>query len=135
MQRAEGTCNAKKGPGIAEPQLGYCIRTPGFFTTRKRENAMRRCYLVAYDICEPKRLRKVHKLMKGYGEAWQYSIFFCVLKDIDRVRMQSDIKDLVNQDADQVLIIDLGPDEAIARSAATVIGVSLSQQESGVMVI
>ncbi|MEW5945433.1 MAG: CRISPR-associated endonuclease Cas2 [bacterium] len=96
---------------------------------------MRRCYLTAYDIREPKRLRKVHKLMKGYGEAWQYSIFFCVLKDIDRVRMQSDLKELINQDEDQVLIIDLGQDETVARNAATVIGLQLPPQETGVLVI
>jgi len=27
--------------------------------------------------------------MKGHGEHWQYSVFFCVLKEIDRVRMQA----------------------------------------------
>ena len=32
---------------------------------------MRRCYLVCYDIRDPKRLRRVHKTMKGYGESWQ----------------------------------------------------------------
>jgi CRISPR-associated protein Cas2 len=29
---------------------------------------MRRCYLVCYDICDPKRLRQVHKTCKGFGE-------------------------------------------------------------------
>jgi len=96
---------------------------------------MRRCYLAAYDICDPKRLRKVHKLMKGYGEKWQYSIFFCVLKDIDFVRLKSDVRELIKNDEDQVLIIDLGPDESAARSAATVIGLGLPDQETGVMVI
>jgi CRISPR-associated protein Cas2 len=38
---------------------------------------MGRCCLVCYDICEPKRLRRVHKVMKGFGEPWQYSVFFC----------------------------------------------------------
>ena len=27
---------------------------------------MRRCYLVCYDIREPKRLRRIHKFMKAY---------------------------------------------------------------------
>ncbi len=53
---------------------------------------MRRCYLVCYDIRHPKRLRRVFAVMKGYGEHWQFSIFFCVLKDIDRVRLQSDLE-------------------------------------------
>jgi len=25
-------------------------------------------YLVTYDICDPKRLRKVYRLMRGYGD-------------------------------------------------------------------
>jgi CRISPR-associated protein Cas2 len=45
---------------------------------------MRRCYLVCYDIRDPKRLRRTHKLVKAYGEAWQYSVFYCTLKAIDR---------------------------------------------------
>lgn len=56
---------------------------------------MRRCYLVCYDICDGKRLRHVFKIMKGYGEHWQYSIFFCILKPIDRVRMQGDLEDVM----------------------------------------
>ena len=39
------------------------------------EAAMRRCCLVCYDIREPKRLRFVHKMLRGYDEPWQYSVF------------------------------------------------------------
>jgi len=31
---------------------------------------MRRCYLVCYDICDPKRLRHVLQVVKGFGEHW-----------------------------------------------------------------
>lgn len=96
---------------------------------------MRRCYLVCYDIRDPKRLRRVHKVMKGYGEAWQYSIFFCMLKDIDRVRLQSDLEEQMNLKEDQAMILDLGADEKKAREAATVLGQSLPQADSGVVVI
>lgn len=96
---------------------------------------MRRCYLVCYDIRDPKRLRRVHKLLRGYGEAWQFSVFFCVLKDIDRVRLQSDVEEYINTKQDQVLILDLGPNEKQARDSATVIGQSLPEQDSGTVVI
>lgn len=96
---------------------------------------MRRCYLVCYDIREPKRLRRVHKLLKGYGEPWQFSIFFCVLKDIDRVRLQTDLEEQMNQKEDQAMILDLGSDEKEAREAATVIGLPLPKQDSGIVVI
>jgi len=96
---------------------------------------MRRCYLVCYDIRDPKRLRRVHKILKGYGEPWQYSIFFCVLKDIDRVRLQSDLEDEMNLKEDQTMIIDLGADEEKARRASFVIGQSLPRPENGTMIL
>ena len=96
---------------------------------------MRRCYLVCYDIRDPKRLRQVHKVMKGYGESWQYSVFFCVLRDIDRVRMQSELESEMNLKEDQTLILELGDDETASRQAATAIGQSLPRQHSGTVVI
>ncbi|RME36595.1 MAG: CRISPR-associated endonuclease Cas2 [Planctomycetota bacterium] len=96
---------------------------------------MRRCYLVCYDIRDPKRLRRTHKLMKAYGEPWQYSIFYCTLKPIDRVRLENDLRDVVNLKVDQVLIVDLGADEETAREAVTTLGPSLPDQESGFVVI
>ncbi len=96
---------------------------------------MRRCYLVCYDISNDKRLRQIFKLMKGYGEHWQYSIFFCVLRPIDRVRMQGELEDTMNQKDDQVLIIDLGENQAAARAATTVLGQALGGMEMGVVVV
>ncbi len=96
---------------------------------------MRRCYLVCYDIRDPKRLRRVHNVLKGYGEAWQFSVFFCVLKDIDRVRLQTDLEEQMNQKEDQAMILDLGPNEKEAREAATVIGLPLPEQDSGIVVV
>ena len=96
---------------------------------------MRRCYLVCYDIRDPKRWRKVYNTVQGFGEWWQYSIFFCVLKEIDRVRLQAKLEEHLNLKEDQCLIIDLGNDETRARDAATVLGMSLPRGESGVVVI
>lgn len=96
---------------------------------------MRRCYLVCYDIRNPKRLRRVHKVLKGYGEAWQFSVFFCVLTDIDRVRLQTDLEEQMNLKEDQAMILDLGPNEEEARKAATVVGQPLPDQDSGIVVL
>lgn len=96
---------------------------------------MRRCYLVCYDISDPKRLRRVHKVLKGYGECWQFSIFFCVLKEIDRVRLQTDLEEQMNLKEDQTMILDLGPNEKAARYAATVIGQPLPEYYSGIVVV
>ncbi|MFH0808906.1 MAG: CRISPR-associated endonuclease Cas2 [Pseudomonadota bacterium] len=96
---------------------------------------MRRCYLVCYDIRNPKRLRHVHKVLKGYGEGWQFSVFFCVLKEIDRVRLQTDLEAEMNLKEDQAMIIDLGADEKKSREAASVIGQPLPAQEYGTVVV
>jgi CRISPR-associated protein Cas2 len=91
--------------------------------------------LVCYDIRHPRRLRRVHKVLKGYGEPWQFSVFFCVLKDIDRVRLQADLETQMNLKEDQAMIIDMGPNEKEARDAAAVIGQSLPEPDSGVVVV
>ncbi|HXE52052.1 MAG TPA: CRISPR-associated endonuclease Cas2 [Tepidisphaeraceae bacterium] len=96
---------------------------------------MRRCYLVTYDIRDPKRWRKVFKIMKGHGEHWQYSVFFCVLRDIDRVRMQAHLEEHMNLKEDQALILDLGPNEEAAREAATTLGPALPQARGGMVVV
>ncbi len=36
-------------------------------------------YLVSYDICDPKRLRRVAKILEGFGTRLQYSVFECPL--------------------------------------------------------
>lgn len=96
---------------------------------------MRRCYLVCYDIREPKRLRRTNKLMKAYGEAWQYSVFYCTLKPIDRVRLENDLREVVNLNVDQVLIVDLGSNEEAARESPTILGEALPEQDAGIVVI
>lgn len=96
---------------------------------------MRRCYLVCYDVRNPKRLRRTHNVMKAFGESWQYSIFYCMLKDIDRVRMENALRAEVNLKEDQVLIVDLGSNEEAAREAATTLGPGLPRQEDGTVII
>jgi CRISPR-associated protein Cas2 len=96
---------------------------------------MRRCFLVTYDIREPKRWRLVFKAMKGFGEHWQYSVFFCVLKDVDRVRMQRELEEAMNLKEDQALILDLGPDEEVAREAAVTLGPGMPEGDRGIVVI
>jgi len=96
---------------------------------------MRRCFLVCYDIRDEKRLRRIHKLMKAYGEPWQYSVFYCTLKAIDRVRLETALRETMNLKEDQVLIVDLGGNEAAARDGTTFLGVGVPEQESGMVVI
>lgn len=44
---------------------------------------MRTSYLICYDICDDKRLRKVFQVMRGFGDHLQYSVFECQLTAMD----------------------------------------------------
>ena len=72
---------------------------------------MRTTYLVCYDIADEKRLRKVFKTMRGYGDHLQYSVFECQLTAMDLVRLRSQLSLIIGHADDQVLIVDLGPAE------------------------
>ena len=57
---------------------------------------MRTCYIVAYDIADPKRLQRVHRTMRGYGDPLQYSVFRCVLSPSERVLLIEALTPLIN---------------------------------------
>jgi len=64
-------------------------------------------YLVAYDICDPKRLHKVAKTCEDFGFRRQYSVFLCRLSAADLVRLKSRLYDIIDLNEDQVLFIPL----------------------------
>jgi CRISPR-associated protein Cas2 len=64
-------------------------------------------YLVAYDICDPKRLRKVAKICEDFGMRRQYSVFFCRLAAVDLVRLKSRLYDVINLERDQILFVPI----------------------------
>lgn len=66
-------------------------------------------YLVTYDIRDPKRLRRVHKLVKGWGDPLQYSVFVCDLTKVELTTMRADLIQRMNLDEDSVSFFDLGP--------------------------
>lgn len=83
---------------------------------------MRQAYVVTYDICNPKRLRKVYKLMCGYGEHLQLSVFRCELSKRELVELRGELSRLINHFEDQVLFVDIGPVEGRADVAITALG-------------
>ena len=70
---------------------------------------MRNSYIVAYDICDPKRLRQVFKSMRAWGDHLQFSVFECQLTQMDLVRLRAELAGIIHHDEDQVLFVDLGP--------------------------
>ncbi len=66
-------------------------------------------YLVSYDVCHPKRLRRVARTLEGFGARLQYSVFECPLDDIRLAKLKAELHGLVNHEEDQVLFVSLGP--------------------------
>lgn len=72
---------------------------------------MRTTYLVCYDIANDKRLRKVFKTCRNYGDHLQYSVFECDLSDSELVRLEHELGQIIHHDQDQVLFVELGASE------------------------
>jgi CRISPR-associated protein Cas2 len=83
---------------------------------------MRTSYLVCYDICDDKRLRRVFKTMRGYGDHLQYSVFECQLTAKDLVRLRTELSDIIHHTEDQVLFVNLGPAEGRGDRVITALG-------------
>ena len=65
--------------------------------------------IVCYDVREPKRLRRVHRTMLGYGDPLQYSVFICDLSQSERLLMEESLRVVIHLPEDYVHIVDLGP--------------------------
>lgn len=68
----------------------------------------RRRHLIAYDIREPSRLRRICKLMEAHGERLQYSVFVCDLSKTELIKLRTEAERIMSLTVDSVVIIDLG---------------------------
>jgi CRISPR-associated protein Cas2 len=70
---------------------------------------MRRRYIVCYDICDETRLRRVAKVIEGFGFRMQYSVFQCDLNETNLIQMRQAVENEIHAREDQVPYIDVGP--------------------------
>ncbi len=94
----------------------------------------RSVYLVAYDIRDSKRLRLVHKKMKGFGDAVQFSVFQCELSRAEKQLMISALSELIQHNEDRVLIVEMGRRQGRVRRALQVLGRQELPPEKGPVV-
>ncbi len=73
-----------------------------------------RVFLVAYDIGDPKRWRRVFRIMNGYGRWLQLSVFQCRLTPRRRVELAAALEAAIKREADHVVLIDVGPAEDVS---------------------
>jgi CRISPR-associated protein Cas2 len=83
---------------------------------------MRHTYVVTYDICNPKRLRKVYKLMLGWGDHLQLSVFQCELSHRELVELRVQLDNIIRPTEDQVLFVNLGTVDGRGSDAITSVG-------------
>ncbi len=74
--------------------------------------ASTRTTVVAYDISDPKRLKKVADIMEGFGYRIQYSVFLCALSPTEVQKLKLTLSKVINNANDQCLVIDLGPEDS-----------------------
>ena len=65
-------------------------------------------YLLAYDIRDPRRLRRVHEVAVDFGDPLQYSVFVCDLTRVELVALRSRLMDEMHLDIDSVALFNLG---------------------------
>ncbi|MGH7162975.1 MAG: CRISPR-associated endonuclease Cas2, partial [Planctomycetota bacterium] len=86
---------------------------------------MRRRYLVSYDISDAKRLRRVFKKMRGFGDPIHFSVFSCELTKQERVAMIEALSGVFHRAEDRIMVVDLGPARRSPRQSIEFLGRAL----------
>jgi len=95
----------------------------------------RNVYLVAYDVRDPKRLRKIHRALRGFGGTLQFSIFHCELTPKEKQLLIGDVSDIIHHHEDRVLLVDVGPRDGRAKRAIEILGSQHLPPASGPTII
>ena len=96
---------------------------------------MRSTYIICYDIADDKRLRKVFKTMKAYGDHLQYSVFECQLSASDLIQCRQRLSEIINHAHDQVLFINLGPSEGRGERTIAALGQPYNPIDASCMIV
>lgn len=81
---------------------------------------MRRLYLIAYDVCDQRRLAKVRELLKAYSTGGQKSVYECWLSPAELVEVTEALQGLIEMTEDRVHIVTLD-----GRSRPAVLGIAV----------
>lgn len=96
---------------------------------------MRNRYIVAYDVSDGGRLRRVFKKMNGFGDALQYSVFACDLSAKERVLLEEALSAIIDLKEDRVLIIDIGPVEGRGAGVVRTLGRQIKPKQREALVV
>jgi CRISPR-associated protein Cas2 len=76
-------------------------------------------FVIAYDIKDPKRLRRIYKLMEGNGFHVQYSLYFCELNKGQLAKLKTKIKNIMATE-DSILVMNLGDKDTFETRIETI---------------
>jgi CRISPR-associated protein Cas2 len=102
---------------------------------------MRNTFLVCYDISDEKplrrgrRLARVFKTMRGFGDHLQYSIFECQFTPSDLVQCRHELSEIIHHREDQVLFVDLGPVDGRGDRVITALGRAYAPMDAPCIVV
>ncbi len=96
---------------------------------------MRHIYVVTYDISDPKRLRRVYRLLLGYGDHIQLSVFECELDPREVLELRNDLADVIHHSEDQVLFVNVGPVDGRGAASITALGKPFLDPERTALVV
>src|SRR3569832_1129301 len=91
-------------------------------------------YLVAYDIADQKRWRRIFRVMEGFGEWLQLSVFQCRLSAQRHAELIALLDGFINYSDDHVILIDIGlADQVVPRVVS--LGKAYSKVEREAVVV
>ncbi|MCG3191933.1 MAG: CRISPR-associated endoribonuclease Cas2 [Thermoanaerobaculia bacterium] len=96
---------------------------------------MRTRYIVTYDVCDPKRLRRVFKVMKGAGDHLQLSVFRCDLSDRQLEELKERLGREIHAGKDQVLFVEVGPSDGGLAERIWTLGKPYEEAETGPVIV
>ena len=68
---------------------------------------MRALYLIAYDVSDPQRLRRVHALVKAHAYGGQKSVLECWLTDTELATLLARLARTIRAEEDRLLALRL----------------------------
>ncbi len=92
--------------------------------------AQRTRYLVAYDIREPRRLRRVHQVAKDFGFPLQYSVFICDVTALELLGLKRALTREAKLTEDSIAILDLGRPDGRGMECIEFLGVRRELEDS-----
>lgn len=65
-------------------------------------------FIIAYDIADQKRWRAIFRLLHGYGDWLQLSVFQCRLSRLRHAELIATLDEIIHHTEDHVILMDLG---------------------------